>query len=190
MDLVIPVAAVCIFLTLLGTVFTLYTVARPRDEDETKQALNTYQDEDGKASPAAIAAFDDLTPRLVLVFSIFAALLASIVCLNGLYTWKGWVSVAAWLLVLLQTAALHTVKSPVLRFNIGLSVALQSAFITLYSLCKCYDDLWVELSIFSMAEGFFGLLSALAALSLPRRPEVQCNGKAVDAQYTISALSR
>ncbi|MCJ1379998.1 hypothetical protein MMC17_003101 [Xylographa soralifera] len=193
MEPIVPVTAVCIALTVIGTIFTLYIVARPKDGHEIKQALSTYEDEDGKASPAAIAAFDDLPPRLVLVFSLLAALIASIGYLYAHYTWFNWtrwVSVATWLSVLMQTAALHTVKSPVLRFNIGFSVAFQSATIALYSLYNCYDDLWGELSIFPAAEGFFGLLSALAALSLPRRPEVERDGKAVDAQYTIAALSR
>ncbi|MCJ1283994.1 hypothetical protein MMC26_003325 [Xylographa opegraphella] len=193
MDSVIPVTALCITLTVLGAVFTLYTVARPKDEHEIKQALSTYEDEDGKASPAAIAAFDDLPPRLVLIFSLLIALIASIISLYLSYAWlewTRWVSVAAWLLILVQVAALHAVKSPVLRYNIGFSVAFQSAVIALYTLYNRSDDFWSELSIFPVAQGFFGSLSALAALSLPRRPEVERDGKVVDAQYTIAALSR
>ena len=193
MDSIVPITAFCVALTILGTAFTLYTIARPKDEHEIKQALSTYEDEDGKASPAAIAAFSDLLPRLVLVCSLLAALVASIGSSNGLSTSLNgtrWVSVAAWLLILLQSAALHTVKSPVLRFNIGCSVASQSTLIALYSLYNCYNDLWGKLFIFPALEGFFGLLSALAAVSLPRRPDVERDGKVVDAQYTVSALSR
>lgn len=186
----IAVATICIATTVLGSVFTLSTVARYRREQEIKQALSTYEDEDGKASPVAIAAFSSLLPRVVLVFSLLAALITSVERLNSLDIWTQWVSTAAWALVLAQAAVLHGVKSPVLRFNIGIAVAVQSTVITLLSLYSCFEQLAGELDGFATAHVLFGTVSALAALALPRRPDVERHGRLVDAQFAVSVLSR
>jgi len=190
---VIPVAIVCCVFIALGALFTLFTLARRKDDEEIKQNLAVYEDDDGVATPEAIAAFSDLVPRLMLVASSIAGLIASIGLLygrNDWFDWTCWISVAAWVVVLVQIAALNGLKSPVLRFNVGLSLAVQAAVLTAYSLYNGYDDLEGHAAVIVLAQAFFGFSTWLAAVSIPRRPDVERGGHIVDGMYTVSALSR
>jgi len=103
-----------------------FTLARQKDDEEIKQNLAAYEDDDGVATPEAIAAFSVLVPRLTLAVSSIAGLIASTGLLygrNDWLDWTCWISVAAWVVVLIQTAALNGLKSPILRFNVGISLA-------------------------------------------------------------------
>jgi len=192
---VVPVAIVCCVCVsiALGALFTLFTLARQKDDEKIKQNLATYEDDDGVATPEAIAAFSDLVPRLTLAASSIAGLIASIGLLygrNDWLDWTCWVSVAAWVVVLIQTAALNGLKSPVLRFNVGLSLAIQAAVITAYSLYNGYDDLEGSAAVIVVAQAFFGFSTWLAAVSIPRRPDVERDGQIVDGMWTSSAFDR
>jgi hypothetical protein len=190
---VIPVAIVCCIFIAFGALFTLFTISRRKDDEEIKQNLAVYEDDDGVATPETIAAFSDLIPRLTLAASSIAGLIASIGLLygrNDWLDWTCWISVAAWVVVLIQIAALHGFKSPVLRFNVGLSLAIQVAVITAYSLYNGYADLEGDAGVIVVAQAFFGFSTWLAAISIPRRPDVERDGKIVDGMFTVSAFER
>lgn len=192
---VFPVAIVCCVCAFiaLGALFTLFTLARRKDDEEIKQNLAAYEDDDGVATPEAIAAFSDLIPRLTLAASSIAGLIASVVHLysrNDWLDWTCWILGAAWVVVLIQIAALNGLKSPVLRFNVGLSLAVQAAVITAYSLYNGYDDLEGSAATIVVAQAFFGFSTWLAAVSIPRRPDVMRDGQIVDGMWTVSAFDR
>ena len=184
-------AVVCVGSIALGSLYTWYTVVGGRNG--TNRSLSDYEDEDGKASPAAIVAFSDFIPRLVLVISFLGAFIASIACLytfNTWLEWTRWISVGAWLLLILQVTTMHATRSPVMRFNIGISVAFQSTVVSLCPLIIYYDELWNGWFLFPALQGFCGLLGAFSALQLPRRPMLERDGRPVDTMFTVPAFTR
>lgn len=158
---------------------------------------NGYTDDDGTATPEAIAAFSDLLPRATIVIGALGAFGASIariivtaVVEHNVPPIEAMLASFGWLVVLVQTFLLNRQNAPVLRWDLGLLTALQAIVLVLGLASSVYAGV-SSVQIYADVPGaIMGLLTAFASLSLPRRPAVTRDGRPVDAQFNVSAIER
>lgn len=102
-------------------------------------------------------------------------------------------------MVLGQAILLARERAMVKRFNIGICIALSSAALLLSTLLASYFLSLQEsrgrenhdfFYISSLVEFISAIVTAVASISLPRQPPLYRDGKAIDAQFSSSALGR
>ncbi|KAE8376148.1 P-loop containing nucleoside triphosphate hydrolase protein, partial [Aspergillus bertholletiae] len=106
-----------------------------------------------------------------------------------------WLQLIAWDVMLIHHTTLVTESVSTARYMIGLKGCLSCIVIVLLSIIERYtgEDLesstHVLLIMAHMNQGILGI-SILITLSLPRRPRIFRDGKAIDGEYSSSILGR
>ncbi|ODA77544.1 hypothetical protein RJ55_07173 [Drechmeria coniospora] len=163
-----------------------------------------YEDEDGKSTPEALAAFSNKGPKaavLVLATGAFLSI-ATVAVLttvdrrqHDLFL-ETWLLAATWAAIVLQAAFLTAHHSPVKSHDLGLWAFLSSlvaVVVSVFQAVHVYDRVPVADNVtLLLRAGHVALAVALlfASLSLPRRPHVFYKGEQVDPEWTVSAISR
>ncbi|KAF7558292.1 hypothetical protein G7046_g5857 [Stylonectria norvegica] len=165
---------------------------------------NFYEDEDGKSTPEAIAAFSNRVIKIVILGLSLVGVGTSI-AITVLHTLQHTqdgslleklLSTASWGLILFHAISLGAQHSPVKSHNLGLWLLPSCAVVAGLAVYRVIQDtqnasglnvVFVVLHTVNAITGFaLGFSSAL----IPRRPRVYINGREVDGQWTVSALSR
>ncbi|KAE8555903.1 hypothetical protein EYB25_000601 [Talaromyces marneffei] len=175
---------------------------------KTKPRL--YEDEDGVASEESMAAYSATIPKVVLsIFSIAGFVAATSLAVlttlnqneNSTFV-QNWLNVAQWTAILVQTASISVVRDSSKSYSLGAYSTLSSVFLFAVLLFQTAllvqnrppDDAtpWIyTASIYIYAAQLLtSILSALAGVSLPRRPEVFYENHPVDSMDTQSALEK
>ncbi|KAH0537922.1 hypothetical protein FGG08_005404 [Glutinoglossum americanum] len=129
-----------------------------------------YKDDDGVATEETASAYSDKVPKCILYFAS--------ICL-----------------LLLQTAALSLERLSVNRFDLGIYGAFSCVSLAivvclenwLFTKSSRGDPIY---SLFTFLQVTAAILTSSAYVSLPRRPDIFKDGRAVDRQFTVSAISR
>ncbi|EED23005.1 ABC bile acid transporter, putative [Talaromyces stipitatus ATCC 10500] len=174
-----------------------------------KPRQKLYEDEDGIASEESMAAYSAKIPKIILAISTIAGFViatagAVLTTLNrneGLTIVQNWLIVAQWAVVLIQTVSISIVKEPPRPYFLGLYSGFSSLFLFMVLLFQVTllvqsgssgDGSWknpTHIFIYS-SQLVASIISALASVSIPRRPEVFYDNHPVDSMYTDSALGR
>ncbi|ORY70217.1 P-loop containing nucleoside triphosphate hydrolase protein [Pseudomassariella vexata] len=190
-------ALVAIGLFSLPSLQHLTSQLRRRD---TKPEV--YEDDDGKATPEAVAAFSTKVPKaFVILFSIIGlcvsitlAVLSTLSQGDGLFV-ENWLGVGAWVLLNCQMVSIVMASSRT-GYRLGGFSALSSAVLAAVLVAQdnqiAVDLLRHKAGIFAIRVVETSTILALmfASFSLPRRPDVFHDGKLVDGAYTRSLWSR
>lgn len=178
---------------------TLHFTARRQPKQDT------YEDEDGKATPDSVAAYSARLPKTLIV--LFAAL----ACSTGIATavlatlppgqdglfLQVWLSAAASILLLFQAIAIASCRNSVQAYNLGIYLFLSCLILVVILLVQgttVFEQLLAHYPVHFAVRvveilAVLGLLTA--SLAVPRRPEVfDRDGKPIDRMYTSTALDR
>ncbi|RAL10256.1 ABC transporter family protein [Aspergillus homomorphus CBS 101889] len=161
-----------------------------------------YEDKDGVATPESIQAFSDKAPRAALFIGVGIGLCLSVtevvvltVTSNSTFGGTQWLRLTAWVMSIIATIALTTAKEYGTRFTHGCWVSV-GCFALLAMLIV--DQYWCYHALGSSFAPWFFLLTqfctalgaCIAAVSIPRRPDVYHNGALVDRKSSTSFLNR
>ncbi|KAG8163353.1 hypothetical protein KVR01_006650 [Diaporthe batatas] len=199
------VVAVATGLGIIGLVsipalftLTLHLTARQPRQD-------TYEDEDGKATPESVAAYSARLPKtLILLFAALAcstgiatAVLATLPPgHDGLFL-QDWLGAGASMLLLWQAVAVASCRKTVQAYNLGLYLFFSCLILFVILLVQgtaVFEQLLAHHPV-RFAMRILEILAALglsvASLCIPRRPEIfDRDGKPIDRMYTSTALDR
>ncbi|KAI1875694.1 uncharacterized protein JN550_001980 [Neoarthrinium moseri] len=184
-------------LSSLPAAFSLGSQLRSKDSKS-----DVYEDEDGKSTPEAVAAYSAKVPKaFILLFSLIGlglsialGVLSTLGESNGIFL-ENWLSVGAWALLTFQAISIASNRKSRASHDLGLHTALSCVLLVV--VLAVQDDTIAEHlikhdpAIFAMRVVEIVTLVALAfsSLQIPRRPDVFHEGKLVDRYYTESAWS-
>ncbi|EFQ99803.1 canalicular multispecific organic anion transporter 1 [Nannizzia gypsea CBS 118893] len=179
-----------------------------KKENDLYQSLcRLYQDEDGSATELSSEVFSDRFQRTLIALLSLTGILASLaiaVSDSDSYGAHGqpiilqWLIFTIWGLLLIQATALAVEPFSTKRYELGLCKAASCGFL-LVILCgqlwstksvKGWQHLVSPRGILLLAQLAAGFINCCASVSLPRRPEVYLEGKAVDQQFTGAFFGR
>lgn len=164
-----------------------------------------YEDDDGKSTPEAVAAFSAKTPKaLILLFSLagcgLSAALSVVSTLyptNGSLPVNGWLSTATWGLILFQAISIAACRNSVRSYDLGLYTCLSALILSGLLLdqgTRLVSSLWFSdrgVLALRACELASALCLIFSSLAIPRRPEVfDKEGRLIDRQFSDTALSR
>ena len=200
------IVLILIFLTSIPTFLNIYkrvtSKARSAPLDETSKL---YRDEDGIATEESQREFSASVPKYIALScsllgfsaSISIAIFSTVHPASNLCV-EYWLSFGTWACVVLQTICVVLERCSVKRYDYGCLTALGYALLTTTTCTRMMIHLSYLSSLWSY-NTFLGsdviqvcaaVISFVACLSLPRRPDVEDGGTLVDGQYTVSALGR
>ncbi|POS69520.1 hypothetical protein DHEL01_v212086 [Diaporthe helianthi] len=175
-----------------------FATRQPRQDD-------SYEDEDGKATPESVAAYSARLPKTLIV--LFAALACSTgIATAGLATLppgpdrlslQDWLSAGASILLLFQAIAIASCRITVQAYNLGLYLFLSCLILLVILLVQgtvVFEQLLAHYPV-QFAVRIVEIVAAIgltgASLLIPRRPEIfDRDGKPIDRMYTSTALDR
>ncbi|PYH42574.1 ABC transporter family protein [Aspergillus saccharolyticus JOP 1030-1] len=170
-------------------------------EDQT-QTQSSYQDQDGIATPESIRRFSDKIPCALLFIGTstgvclsVAELVVRAVTADSTFIWTQWLRVAAWAILVVTTSILTVDKECIARFTHGCwaGVSCLAMLLMLVSEGYRYHDTLATSAgqwFFLLAQGCAAFLAGIAAISIPRRPDVYHNETLVDRKSSTSFLRR
>ncbi|KAI0126931.1 P-loop containing nucleoside triphosphate hydrolase protein [Xylariales sp. AK1849] len=162
-----------------------------------------YQDEDGKSTPEAFAAFSNkVSKAFTILFSVIGlglslalAVLSTLGGIDGLFL-ENWLSAGTWALLTLQAICIASARNSVAAYDLGLYLALSCVVL---AVALAVQDNQVADHLLKHDPGVFAMRVVeivtmiglgYSSLSIPRRPDVFQDGHIVDRCYTESAWSR
>ncbi|UNI23458.1 hypothetical protein JDV02_009276 [Purpureocillium takamizusanense] len=200
--LVLPLSAAALAFAGLATLpGTLSFLSQARNRTPKD---NFYEDEDGKSTPEALAAFSNKAPKTaVLLFASLgfglitaASVLATLSPASHGLLLESWLLTGAWGALLAQAILLASHHSPVRTHNLGLwaffSSLLTTVAASIYALSigkhvHIRDDVPLILRILNIGASIALIFSCV---SIPRRPDVYYKDKLVSPEWTVSTINR
>ncbi|RGP63629.1 ATP-dependent bile acid permease [Fusarium longipes] len=189
-------------ISLLSCSIALQSSFRQLRHGEAKDQF--YQDDDGCASPRALAEFTNRGPKsFIIALSVIgtgtsiASLVITLIHIeNAQLIIEPTLTLATWALASIHGLCIVYQHSPVRaqRFGVWLlftAVALAaSSLLNLGQLYTHSRQLPISALILSIISTVFAISLAFASTCLPRRPEVLHQNAAIDRQWTVSVLGR
>ncbi|KAF4974138.1 hypothetical protein FZEAL_8903 [Fusarium zealandicum] len=180
----------------LVAIFTQLRNRSPKD--------NFYEDADGKSTPESVAAFSNRLPKCLILALSFAGLgtsiaisvLSSLDLASDVLRLENWLIAGAWGLVLLHAISLSAHHSSVIVHNLGLWLLASCLIIAALTLPRLIQEAHytsrenISLVVLRAVNVAVVVLLCFFSVLLPRRPHVFFRDREVDAQRTVSALSR
>lgn len=201
-SMTIAVAA-CLAIVGLSSLPAISTFIVQLTTREPKQ--DTYEDEDGKATPESMTAYSAKVSKTFIVLfatlgcatAIATAILATLhIGKDGLFL-ENWLSAGASFLLLFQAIVIASCKKTVQAYDLGLYSFLSCLILAAILLAQgtlVFGQLVAHHPIqftLRIVEIVSFVCLATASLCIPRRPEVfNKDGKPIDRAYTTTALSR
>ncbi|KAJ5090648.1 hypothetical protein N7532_009332 [Penicillium argentinense] len=157
-------------------------------QDEHTLAKTAYRDEDGEATEESLRAFSDKWQRAAI--GLFR--------LPAYSRLLNWLQFSIWILLSIQAMAFYTEPRPTERFNLG-QYAFVGSLIALAVSCLEVHFAWSSQSILlrqpiwaglTIAQVTSAFIRGLCSVLLPRKPDLFFKGRAVDREYSVSALGR
>ncbi|KUI70297.1 ATP-dependent bile acid permease [Cytospora mali] len=184
-------------LPAVSTFILQLTTREPRQD--------TYEDEDGEATPESIKAYSAKTSKVLIVLfaalgcatAIVTAVLATLHIGEDRLFYDNWLCAGASILLLFQAIAIASCKRSVQAYNLGLYSFFSCLILTVILLAQgtlVFEQLLAHYPIhfaLRIVEVVSFICLAAASLCIPRRPEVfDKDGKPIDRTYTTTALDR
>ncbi|KAK3935918.1 P-loop containing nucleoside triphosphate hydrolase protein [Diplogelasinospora grovesii] len=161
----------------------------------------TYEDEDGKATPESVRAYSaKLSKSLIVVFAGAGCALS--IALGLLSTGsegirlENWLNVGAWGALLFQAVAIAFSRKSVQAYKLGIFTFLSTLVLDSLLIAQgaqVGESLWHhDRTLFALrvVELVSAISLGVASLAIPRRPDVFYDGELVDRMYTVSAFDR
>ncbi|KAI6777753.1 ATP-dependent bile acid permease [Emericellopsis cladophorae] len=190
----------------LTTLFTLPGATALASQLRHQRARDRfYEDADGRSTPEALGRFSNRWPKaLLLLLSSVGAGISILILIFSLHTGEGGIAgvgehsmlTATWGLILVQAIGIMVQHSPVKIHNLGLWHSFSSLLAASLSVRPLTRVSWQAApykdpaALVWTAHTLTTLALALTNITLPRRPDVSHHGRPVDAQWTVSTLSR
>ncbi|KAI8655362.1 hypothetical protein NCS55_01187500 [Fusarium keratoplasticum] len=200
--LAVPLSCAALAIAALTTVAALTSVFRQLRSGKPKDRF--YEDADGCATPKSLADFSTKgTKAIILLFSAFGAgssaaslVLSSLHSVDDELILENALRTATWGLFVIHASSLAVHHAPVKSHSVaswlaGSACCIAAASVPRLTYMATHTKQYKNVgSLLWMISTIAAVGLALSCGMLPRRPHVSYDNRKVDAQWTVSTLSR